>query len=112
MKGSTLPANDATDGINYDTQSITSNVYNQSAIGEMNFDELNQLLIKNHKRVEEFEKKFVQAKKEIYSYKEINNMIKDADSWIVKEKYKDCSTKYPSYGRGLTPNMQMNTFMV
>jgi hypothetical protein len=33
--------NDATDGINYETQSIQSGKhYNQSAIGEMNIDEL------------------------------------------------------------------------
>lgn len=43
---------DGTDGINYDTQSIQSQMqYNQSAIGEMNFDELNQLMNKNGKRM-------------------------------------------------------------
>ena len=37
-----LGAKQGTDGINYETQSIQSNLqYNQSAIGEMNFDELN-----------------------------------------------------------------------
>jgi hypothetical protein len=47
MKASVLQP-DATDGINYDTQSIQSAIhYNQSAIGEMNFDELNQLMNKN-----------------------------------------------------------------
>jgi hypothetical protein len=38
----TARVEDGTDGINYDTQSIQSALqYNQSAIGEMNFDELN-----------------------------------------------------------------------
>ena len=40
-----------TDGINYETQSIQSGRYNQSAIGEMNEDELEQLRTKNEKRI-------------------------------------------------------------
>ena len=36
----------------------------------------------------------------------------EKEDWSTKEKYKDDSTKYPSYGRGMTPNINMNTFMV
>ena len=32
--------------------------------------------------------------------------------WHTKQHYKDSSTSYPTYGRGLTPNIDMNTFMV
>lgn len=34
------------------------------------------------------------------------------DDWQTKEYFKDCSTSYPTYGRGLTPNINMNTFMI
>jgi hypothetical protein len=34
------------------------------------------------------------------------------ETWTTKEQFKDCSISYPSYGRGLTPNINMNTFMV
>ena len=78
----------------------------------MNFDELNQLMIKNQKRIEAIEDKFKVTKESIIGFKEVNHMQKDAEGWFAREKYKDCSTKYPAYGRGLTPNMQMNTFMV
>ena len=102
---------DATDGINYDTQSIQSNqVYNQSAIGEMNFDELDQLKAKNEKRIREIEEKYFQSKNGIKTYKEVMTEMKE--SWETKEQFKDSSLSYPSYGRGLKPNINMNTFMV
>jgi hypothetical protein len=44
------------------------------------------------------------------TYKEVKQM--EIEGWSTKEKYKDDSTKYPSYGRGMTPNINMNTFMV
>lgn len=75
---------DATDGINYDTQSIQSNmVYNQSAIGEMNFDELDQLKSKNEKRIREIEEKYFQSKNGIKTYKEVMTEMKE--SWETKE---------------------------
>lgn len=102
---------DATDGINYDTQSIQSNqVYNQSAIGEMNFDELDQLKAKNEKRVKEIEERYFQSKAGIKTYKEV--ITEQKESWETKEQFKDSSLSYPSYGRGLKPNINMNTFMV
>jgi len=38
-------------------------MYNQSAIGEMNFDELNQLMAKNANRIKQIEADFLEAKK-------------------------------------------------
>jgi hypothetical protein len=37
-------------------------MYNQSAIGEMNFDELNQLMAKNANRIKQIEADFLEAK--------------------------------------------------
>ena len=34
------------------------------------------------------------------------------ETWQTKEQFKDSSLSYPSYGRGLQPNINMNTFMV
>ena len=34
------------------------------------------------------------------------------DNFETKERFKDNSLSYPSYGRGLEPNIEMNTFMV
>lgn len=76
----------------------------------MNFDELNQLLAKNQKRVAQIEKTFFDEKNAIKSYNEVIKEMKE--NWTTKEKYKTCSTSYPSYGRGLQPNINMNTFMV
>ena len=76
--------NDATDGINYETQSIQSNVvYNQSAIGEMNFDELDQLKAKNEKRVREIEERYFNKKESIKTYKEVMTELKE--HWETKE---------------------------
>jgi hypothetical protein len=102
---------DGTDGINYDTQSIQSALqYNQSAIGEMNFDELDQLRSKNEKRMKEIEEKYFTSRNEIKTYKEVMTELKE--DWTTKEGYKDSSTSYPCYGRGLHPNINMNTFMI
>lgn len=107
----TARVEDGTDGINYDTQSIQSALqYNQSAIGEMNFDELNQLRSKNEKRMKEIEERYFTSRNEIKTYKEV--MAEMKEDWTTKEQYKDSSTSYPSYGRGLQPNINMNTFMI
>jgi hypothetical protein len=36
----------------------------------------------------------------------------ELETFTTKEKFKDDSTSYPCYGRGMTPNINMNTFMV
>lgn len=101
-----------TDGINYETQSLQSGVrYTQSAIGEMNLDELQQLIEKNARKQNNINDKFDEKKKSIISYKDANQQMKD--KWSTKEQYYDDSTSYPSYGRGMQPpNINMNTFMI
>ena len=76
----------------------------------MNFDELEQLMVKNDSRMKNITALFEQKKAAILGYHEVNQNMKE--SWSIKEKYKDCSTSYPSYGRQLTPNIKMNTFMI
>lgn len=101
-----------TDGINYETQSLQSGVrYTQSAIGEMNLDELHQLIEKNNNKQTKIVEKFEVKKKSIITYEEANQQMKD--KWSTKEQYYDDSTSYPSYGRGMhPPNINMNTFMI
>lgn len=65
----------------------------------MNFDELNQLRSKNEKRMKEIEDKYFTSRNEIKTYKEV--MVELKEDWTTKEAYKDSSTSYPSYGRGL-----------
>lgn len=76
----------------------------------MNFDELDQLKAKNEKRVKEIEERYFQSKAGIKTYKEV--ITEQKESWETKEQFKDSSLSYPSYGRGLKPNINMNTFMV
>ena len=57
IKTGSYRASQQTDGIDYETQSITSQKYNQSAIGEMNMHELDQLAAKNQRRIDELFKK-------------------------------------------------------
>jgi len=76
----------------------------------MNFDELNQLMTKNEKRIKEIEERYFNSRNGIKTYKEVRDELKE--EWTTKETYKDSSISYPSYGRGLKPNINMNTFMV
>jgi hypothetical protein len=76
----------------------------------MNFDELNQLKAKNADRIKAIKDKYFNSCNEIKSYKEVMGEMKE--TWTTKEQYKDSSTSYPSYGRGLQPNINMNTFMI
>jgi len=64
-----------TDGIDYETQSITSQKYNGSAIGEMNNEELEKLAAKNQKRIADLdeEKKKINQK----SQEEKDKLIKE-----------------------------------
>jgi hypothetical protein len=46
----------------------------------------------------------------IKSYQEL--LIEQKESFETKQKFKDNSLAYPSYGRGLIPHREMNTFMI
>lgn len=55
-----------------DTKSIHSGVsYNQSAIGEMNQGELDQLLAINEKRIEEIKNQYFEKRDKIKSYHDV-----------------------------------------
>jgi len=99
-------------GNNFETQSIkTDMTYHQSAIGEMNNDELDQLKVRNEKRIEEITERYFEANKGIKTAKEI--MREQQEHFEIKEKFKDSTINYPNYGRGMAnPPIQFNTFMV
>lgn len=97
---------------NFEAQSIRSDVtYKWSAIGEMGNEELDQLKAKNEGRMKEIEEKYFAANKQILTAKEI---MRDAqEKFETKERFKDASINYPTYGRGLKmPGIELNTFMV
>jgi len=76
----------------------------------MGHDELDQLKAKNAERIRQIEERYQLKRTDIKSYKEI--MIEIKQNWETKEQFKDCSQSYPTYGRGLTPNINMNSFML
>ena len=95
----------------HETRSIHSGLtYNQSAVGEMNTNELDSLLEKNEARIREIKERYALKSETIQTKHDLINEMKD--QWETKERFKDNSLSYPSYGRGLEPNINMNTFMV
>ena len=72
--------------------------------------ELDVLLEKNEQRIEAIKDKFNLKRSEIKSYHEV--LAESKEAFEAKEHFKDNSLSYPSYGRGLQPNINMNTFMV
>lgn len=99
-------------GTNFEAQSIKTNVsYKWSAIGEMDNEALDQLNEKNQKRQYQIEQRYEEANAGIMSAKEI--MKAQHEHFETKEKFKDASINYPTYGRGLpNPGIELNTFMV
>jgi hypothetical protein len=94
-----------------DTKSIHSGVsYNQSAIGEMNQAELDQLLVINEKRIDEIKARFFEKRDTIKTFHDV--LIEQKETFETRQRYKDNSLAYPTYGRGLTPDREMNTFMI
>jgi hypothetical protein len=76
----------------------------------MNPDELEQLMAKNERRIQDIEEKYFSQKDNIMTYMERKK--KYMETFSTKEGFKDSSLSYPSYGRGLQPKITMNTFMV
>jgi hypothetical protein len=95
----------------HETRSIHSALtYNQSAVGEMNTNELDSLLEKNELRIAEIKERYQLKSETIQTKHDLINEMKD--TFETKERFKDNSLSYPSYGRGLEPTINMNTFMV
>ena len=76
----------------------------------MNANELDNLLEKNEARIEAIKQRYLEKKENIQTYHDL--VIEQKEDWETKERFKDNSLSYPSYGRGLEPNINMNTFMV
>ena len=92
-------------------RSIQSGVtYNNSAVGEMNMNELDVLLEKNEARINAIKEKFNLKRQDIKSFQEV--LVEQKESFETREQFKDNSLAYPTYGRGLQPNINMNTFMI
>ena len=92
-------------------RSIYSGVtYNNSAVGEMDMNELDVLLEKNESRINAIKEKFDLKRSAIKSYHEV--LVEQKETFEIKEHFKDNSLAYPTYGRGLQPNIDMDTFMI
>lgn len=77
----------------------------------MNNQELDLLNEKNQKRIKEIEKKYFFNNSQILTAKQI--MQEQQETFNIKERFKDSSINYPTYGRGLKqPGIELNTFMI
>lgn len=77
----------------------------------MNNVELDMLAEKNQKRIKDIEQKYFHNNSQILTAKQI--MQEQQDTFNIKERFKDSSINYPTYGRGLKqPGMELNTFMI
>ena len=81
----------------------------QPDIMNMGMEELESLRQQNEDRIKEIEAKYFQKKEEIKSVKEICQ--EKAELREYKEKKTD-SLSYPTYGRGLDPNPNIDTYMI
>jgi hypothetical protein len=69
-------------------------------------------MVKNQERIKEIEGRYFDANKVIAEERKIAR-IKEGEAFEIKEKFKDSSINYPTYGRGLKkPGIELNTFMV
>jgi hypothetical protein len=67
---------------------------------------------KNKERIKEIETKYFAAN-EIIAEDRKDARIKEGEAFEIREKFKDSSINYPTYGRGLKkPGIELNTFMV
>ena len=76
----------------------------------MNTSELDVLLEKNEARINAIKEKFDLRKESIKSFHEV--LVEQKEEFETREHFKDNSLAYPTYGRGLQPNINMNTFMI
>ena len=76
----------------------------------MTMDELDRLRMQNEERIKAIEAKYFQRKEEIRGVKEICQ--ERADLREFKEKRVDSSLSYPTYGRGIDPHFDIDTYMI
>ena len=112
---------------NFEAQSIKSGRYQWSAIGEMNNEQLDQLNALNKERQARLEEEYKASirepdpddeeefpftfLKQIVPPKVIMREMEGTSD--PRERHKDASINYPSYGRGLPPpSRELNTYMI
>ncbi len=76
----------------------------------MSVDELDKLKSLNQDRIAKIEERFFKRKEEIQNVKEL--LQARADARDPKEKHIDSSFNYPTYGRGVDPDPNMDTYMI
>ena len=76
----------------------------------MGLDELDQLKTKNEARIAELNKRLFNINNEVAAFK--NESDEQRREIGYKERFKDSSQAYPTYGRGMHPSINMNTFMI
>ena len=76
----------------------------------MDMEELDALLQKNEDRINQIKERFEIKRQQTKTAKDLIN--EEKETFETKEHFKDNSLSYPSYGRGLVPNIEMNTFML
>ena len=65
----------------------------------MNMDELDILLEKNKSRIDEIKEKFAFSQTEVRTARDV--IQEEKKNFETKERFKDNSLAYPTYGRGL-----------
>ena len=78
-------------------------------IMNMGMDELDQLKQQNQDRIKQIEEKYFQRKDDIKKVKEICQ--ERAEQREIVQKKSD-SLSYPTYGRGLEPNPNIDSYMI
>jgi hypothetical protein len=76
----------------------------------MSLDVLDRLKRENEDRIKSIEERYFKKKEETRQVREI--LHEKADVREMKEKHVDSSLSYPTYGRGVDPDPNINTYMM
>lgn len=68
------------------------------------------MLAHNEKRIDEIKARYFEKRDTIKTFHEVLQETKE--TFETRQRYKDNSLAYPTYGRGLIPVRDMNTFMI
>ncbi len=77
---------------------------------ELTTDELDRLKAENIDRIQKIEEAYFKKREDMKKVKEI--MQERAEQREHKLKIKDSSLSYPTYGRGIDPDQNMDTYMI
>ena len=73
-------------------------------------EELDKLKEQNEERIRQIESKYFQRKDELRNVRDI--FLEKAELREPKEKRIDSSLSYPTYGRGIDPNPNIDSYMI